>query len=109
MKEGLIAICCIFIVFLGCKEPESQPSIAQDRMVEILVDVHLVEASLLGFSEEQKDSLSQFYYHQIYEIHSISEDSFLTEMDYLKRHPDYLEKTYAKVLEVIDKREAELK
>lgn len=77
-------------------------------MVNILVDVHLAEAALLGFSEIQKDSLSQIYYNQIYEIHAISEESFKTEMDYLKHHPEYLEKIYKLVLEEIDKREAEL-
>jgi uncharacterized protein DUF4296 len=107
MKKGLIFICC-FIVTLGCQKEET-PTIPQEKMINILVDVHLVEASLLGFSGEQKDSLSQLYYDQIYQIHSISKDSFLTEMSFLKQHPEHLEEVYKKVIEEIDKREANLK
>ena len=108
MKNRWITVFCFLLVLISCKKAEG-PGISQKKMVDILVDVHLVEASLLGYSEEMKDSLSQLYYGQIYEIHSISKDSFLIEMDYLKHYPDYLGKIYEKVLEEIDKREAELK
>ena len=108
MKKELIVICCCLFVGFGCKKDE-RPTIPKEKMVNVLVDIHLIEASLLGFSDEQKDSLTQLYYGQIYEIHSISEDSFLTEMDFLKQHPKYLEETYKKILEEIDRREAELK
>ncbi len=107
IKQLIIILSCFLVVF-GCTKKES-PTIPQEKMIDILVDIHLVEASLLGYSDEQKDSLTQLYYGQIYQIHSISEDSFLTEMNYLKTHPDYLAKTYEKVLEEIDKREAEFK
>lgn len=107
MKPLLTALFVFLIILTGCKKTE-KPNIAEDKMVNILVDVHLAEAALLGFSEAQKDSLSLIYYNQIYEIHAISEESFKTEMDFLKQHPEYLEKTYKLVLEEIDKREAEL-
>ena len=109
MRKGLILIVLGFSFFvIGCKEPD-QPSISQEKMIDILIDVHLIEASLLGFSEEQKDSLSLAYYDQIYQIHSISEEEFIEGMEYLKGHPDYMTKTYEKVLEEIDKKEAEMK
>ena len=108
MKKNIIIILTCYLVVAGCIKNEG-PTIPQEKMVDILVDIHLIEASLLGYSEEQKDSLTHLYYGQIYEIHSVSEDSFLTEMNYLKHHPDYMSKTYEKVLEEIDRREAELK
>ena len=103
---AVISACMIF--FSSCQKQES-PSVDQEKLINILVDIHLVEASLLGFSDEQKDSLSALYYQQIYEIHSIAEDSFLNEMKYLKSHPDYMIDVYEKVLEEITKRENELK
>ncbi len=108
MKKSLIIFPCFLFVLTGCRKTEG-PVIPLEKMVDILIDVHLVEASLLGYSDEMKDSLSQLYYNQIYEIHSISKDSFLIEMDYLKHHPDYMGHVYEKVMEEIDKREAELK
>ena len=98
----------MFFLVIGCQS-EQKPNIPEEKMVNIFVDIHLIEASLLGYSDEQKDSLSNVYYSQIYEIHGVSEDEFLKEMDYLKRHPDYLGGLYEKVLEEIDKRETELK
>ena len=108
MKRGFVIICCCFIIGFGCQKAKRQ-AISQEDMVNILIDVHLVEASLLGFSDEQKDSLSQLYYQQIYEIHSVSEEEFMNEMAFLKRHPDDLSLIYEKVLEEIGKRETELK
>ena len=108
MRSTIVLIIVFLLLVSACKK-QQVPSVDQQRMINILVDIHLVEASLLGFSEEQKDSLSDLYYHQIYEIHSITEDSFLNEMKFLKSHPDYMIETYEKVLEEISKRENELK
>jgi len=108
MRIGLILICCFIFIGFGCRQAKRQ-AIPEEKMINILIDVHLIEASLLGYSNEQKDSLTQLYYQQIYEIHSISEEEFLNEMKYLKRHPDYLAQLYEQVLEGIGKRDATLK
>ena len=108
MRSRLVLICCCLFFGFGCQQAKRQ-AIPEKKMIDILIDVHLIEASLLGYSNEQKDSLTQLYYHQIYEIHSISEEEFLSEIKYLKRHPKYLGQIYEQVLEEIDKREAELK
>ena len=105
----MIAVFSACLIFISSCQKQESPSVDQEKLINILVDIHLIEASLLGFSDEQKDSLSAFYYQQIYEIHSITEDSFLTEMKYLKSHPDYMIEIYEKVLEEIAKRENELK
>ena len=109
MKLNLIfSLAAFYLLLGGCKKAE-KPIIDEKKMVDVLVDIHLIEASLLGFPDNQKDSLSPIYYRQIYEIHSISEDSFLTEMNFLKHHPEYMEHIYKLVLEEIDRREAEFK
>lgn len=95
------------IVFSSCTE-EEKPGIQPETMVDILVDVHVAEAALLGLSEEQKDSLTAVYYQQIYEIHGVSEESFGREMDFIKRHPKYMDELYTLVLEELAKREAAL-
>ena len=107
-KIPILLSCCAILLLLACEKPENH-IIEQEKMVNILVDVHLIEASLLGYSEEQKDTLTELYYNQIYEIHAVTENDFLEEMDYLKKNPEKLKELYEKVLEEIDKREAELK
>ncbi len=110
MRKRIWALfCSCFLLFTyGC-EKEEKPLLPPEKLVEMLVDAHLIEAALLGFSDLQKDSLTAIYYQQIYEIHEVSKDSFEAEMNYLKSHPDYFGEIYEKVLEEISKREAELK
>ena len=81
MKSGFVLICCFFFIGYGCHKAERQ-GIPNEKMINVLIDVHLIEASLLGFSNEQKDSLSGLYYQQIYEIHSISEEEFINNQSH---------------------------
>ncbi len=107
MKLRLLLVCMATIVFSFCTD-EEKPALPKDTMVNILVDVHVAEAALIGLAEQHKDSLAEVYYQQIYEIHGVSEESFSREMDYIKRHPEYMDDLYTLVLEELAKREAAL-
>lgn len=97
----------LILLFFGACQPESQLSISNEKMIAVLVDVHVAEAAMQNLSNNQKDSIAQVYYGQIYQIHGLTKEQFAADIDYVTHHPKLMENLYSKVLENLGKREAE--
>ncbi len=107
MKQLMIILLSL-LSLMAC-QPEESPIFSDEKMIDVLIDVHVAEAAMQGLNQQRKDSLTSLYYNQIFEIHSIKEADFYSQMEYMKLHPEYMEKIYEKVLSEITRREAELK
>jgi len=75
------------------------PPIGEEKLVEILVDVHIAE----GLTNSHhalalRDSLETLYFQQILEKHKINKQSFEEAMAYLHSDPQLLESVYKRVL-----------
>jgi len=97
------------IVFVGllmlqfaCSRPvDPIPSdiISPDKMVPILVDVHLVEGArngslILGDTNQIED-----YYAKIYQKYRVSEADFKTSFAFYSDHPDHFIPIYERVVD----------
>ncbi len=108
MKLYRIGVFCLLAIWsLSTCNRENPLSVPPQKMIEVLVDVHVAEAALQNLSSDTKDSLMVVYYDQIYDIHGITATQFEQDMTYIKRHPKTMEKIYEKVLEQLNKLEAE--
>jgi len=83
--------------------------IPQEKMVDIMVDIHLVEGArsgtlLLGDTNKLPD-----YYAHIYEKYDITEEQFKTSFDWYSQHPVQLKAVYDEVIVELSKLEEEIR
>lgn len=98
----------ILIVFtISCNSGEEKPPIDKEKLVQILVDVHIAEAAVQDYSGLQKDSIGKVYYKQLFSLHHVTEKDFYRSMYLIKQDPENLEALYKEVLTELEKREKE--
>lgn len=108
-KKILLLLFIVSVWGAGCgKEEVTGLAVPEEKMIQVLADVHLAEASLQSLYGNEKDSTAQVYYQQIYFIHEIEEEQFEEAMQWLRRDPETAERIYARVMEELSKREAEV-
>lgn len=96
------------LFLLGCQQEKVAPLPFEDeKIISILMDVHLAEASLQSLGKVMKDSMTDVYYNQIYTIHKISKADFEKMIDLLRNSPEDLNRIYGKLMERVEIEEKE--
>jgi preprotein translocase subunit Sec63 len=70
MRQILLFIA--FSLIFSCKEKEETPSISDEQIAKILMDMSFAEAATHTLTGNEKDSLVQIYYNQVFLINKIS-------------------------------------
>lgn len=100
----------IFIIFTlvitsSCNGNKEKLPIERDKLVDVLVDVHIAEAVLQEYTLQAKDSIGKAYYQKIYELHKVDEKAFNKSMYLIRQNPAAMESLYKDVLAEIERRE----
>lgn len=103
-----LIITLFFFTITACQESKTI-SWSEEKLINVLVDIHLAEAAIQNSFGSVKDSIGALYYKQIYERYDIKEIEFQEHLAYLKKNPAFTEEIYIKILEEINKREAGIK
>jgi len=85
------------ICFLGCKE-DLKPTLSDDKMVDVLTDLHLAEAAMLTLNKRIKDSVYLVYYKQVFEIHDVKDSVFFKDLELIRKDPVWIAKIYEEVV-----------
>ena len=86
--------------------PEPTPiPMDEDKLVEVLIDVHVAEAAVQMLRGATKDSVINAYYDQIFEIHGLSREDFETTMEILRTDPKRMEGLYSKIMNEMERQE----
>jgi len=105
-----IQILLLVLLLAACSKSEApQLSLTEEKMLDILVDVHIAESSIQNIYGSEKDSLINLYYQQIYKIHDITEATFNENMKLIRRNPPYVEKLYKIIVDRLSDLEKEKK
>ncbi len=95
----------LFVIFVaGCaqKDTSRQPEVllSEPQMVEILSDVHIIEADMnyLRSLGKERPELHTAYYDQLFRHYGIDEKVLSENMDYYTRHVDVMERIMDSVL-----------
>lgn len=98
----------ILILFVAaCAQKRNQRSVSEDRLVEVLMDVHTAEAALAFLYGEKRDTFAENYYEDIFAIHNLSQEEFDRWMAALREDPEWMVEVYQKVLDRLDEEVAE--
>lgn len=109
-----ISILIVLVLVSACstrpKVPRGLPG--EEKMAEILADVYQVESVLgqtrLSYNSGEEDRVSG-YYKYVLDKHQMSKAEFDTAMAWYSSHPVVLSDVYSEVVEILSRRDAELK
>lgn len=110
----------VLVLFLltACKtdrsidtDPLPPNLIASDSLVKILVDVHLIEASLKTKHTKKPDNerFTNIYYDQLFKKYGITREQLNQSLDYYQRHAETFDKIYEQVITELSKLESQAK
>lgn len=75
-----------------------------ETAVELIIDVHNVEAALQNVYGGKQDSLAAVYYGQIYEIYQIDSSEFKNIMLMLREDPVLMKDLYNRAIIEVEER-----
>lgn len=103
----LFFIIIISVSFIACRNNNIKTPIEREKLIKILVEVHLAEAAMQELSLEQskRDSIGKLYYKKVFETNKVTEADFNKTMFLLRQNPEKLETLYKKVIADLEKRE----
>ncbi len=92
----------IFLFLCTCETKQLTLPIAEESLIKILCDVHVIEGALQNQKASEKDSLAKTFYDQVYEKHDISEEDFVLTLEIMEKDPKLLQEIYDQVLVELD-------
>lgn len=97
MKKKLLAFFTILLISLSCTKEEALP-VEEDKLVEVIRDIHIAEAAIQNLIGVTKDSVGEIYYDQIFEMHDVRKADFDSAMSILRTEPERFGLIYDEVL-----------
>jgi hypothetical protein len=108
MKKRYILVILALFMVVSCKNKQAfynRPAnlINQTQMAEIIADLHIAEASLI-IDPSHSDSVNQYttdYYYAVFQKHKVSRARYDSSLNYYIRNPEYFERVYEIVNEIL--------
>jgi len=102
MKNIFLTGLCLLAV--ACGGNEAGPMIPEDKLVPLLVDVHIAEVAIQDATSSAKDSIATLWYGYVFKQHGVEQEAFEKTMQVLRKDPKRIGKLYEKVQEELEKR-----
>ncbi|MGK0387799.1 MAG: hypothetical protein ACI94Y_000525 [Maribacter sp.] len=107
-KMIFIIIIPILLFATSCNKPiKPEGILKENKLSEILADVHMAEASIPLFKATDKDSIAIGYYGHIFRVHEVEEVEFYASMKYYSTNSKTMADIYTKTEEILRKRGTE--
>jgi hypothetical protein len=107
----LLCSVCLCGTLFGCGSGEQisavEPSIPEERLVEVLKDVQLAEAAAMQCSPAKRDSAIGAYYAVIFRLHGIGREEFEQSLSALLADPGRSARVFGRVSERLIEEEAQ--
>lgn len=91
----------------ACTQTEEQPIpkgyLQQEKMVDILVDIHIVEGAKVGRRIMSDTLMADVYFAKVYDKHGVKKEEFTRNFNYYSSKPELMNKVYEQVLDSLNK------
>lgn len=98
-----IRLIFITLALSACHSDSHNLPIPKDKLLPVLIDIHIVEAVVDNDSQAMKDSLTALYYSQIFEKHGVTAKDFDSTVKYMNERPKLMHDIYEDVMKEIQK------
>ena len=92
----MFCFCAQIGLFVACENQFNAP-ISEQKLIEVLVDVHTAEALTETEKQEVRDSMNGIYYAQIFEHHGVNKKDFDSTMSIYAHNPERFDTVYHRV------------
>jgi peptide subunit release factor RF-3 len=112
MKRIFLILIVLMLAVAACDEPvvpKPKHLVKESQMIDMLVDIHLAEASYNKFRYDStmKDNSSVNFYYSVLEKYSIPDSLFERSLVYYASNPKNFDKMYRKVTSRLSQMEQE--
>lgn len=87
----------------ACHSDRNNLPIPKEKLLPVLIDIHMVEAVVDNDSQVMKDSLTTLYYPQIFEKHGVTAKDFDSTVKFMNERPQLMHSIYDDVMKEIQK------
>lgn len=88
--------------FFGCQDNDDVLDIDEDKIVQILADMHIIEASISNVNAYDRDSMQQVALAKCAEIHQITIEELEAQIMYIDQRPEYHRMLYKRVIDTLE-------
>jgi hypothetical protein len=101
MRWGFIFLFVCSVLF-SCQNKDEVLEIDEDKIVQILADMHIIEASIASVNAYYRDSLQQVALRKCAEIHEMTVEQLEAQIMYIDQRPEYHRKLYKRVIDTLE-------
>ena len=95
-------VACVLCLFFACKPSDKANLIIEEgKLIEIITDVQIAKSAIYKYPVSLRDSISQIYYDQIYEIHGIDKFQLEHDLKQLENKPTHYKKLMDSVFQIL--------
>ena len=98
-----IRLIFITFAFTACYLDIHDLPIQKDKLIPVLIDIHIAEAVVDNDSQAMKDSLAALYYPQIFAKHGVTAKDFDSTVKFMNERPQLMHDIYEEVMKEIQK------
>jgi len=107
--SGFLGIFLMLVFLTACDSGRRDRNfvVEQEKMVDVMVDVHLTEAILRNkkISGEELDKKTSDYYSRIFHKHDITKKQFDSSLVYYEKNVDQFNEIYEEVIVKLNKKQ----
>ena len=110
MKKILFILAILSFTFISCDTeviPKPRPLIREKQMINMLVDIHLAEATFnhMRYDSIIRNSTSANFYYSVLEKYQVADSVFEKSFVYYASNPRNFEKMYRQVMNKLSETE----
>ena len=110
MKKALFILAILVLTFISCDKeviPKPRPLIKEKQMINMLVDIHLAEATFnhMRYDSIIRNSSSANFYYSILQKYEVADSVFEKSFVFYASNPRNFEKMYREVMNKLSETE----
>jgi|GEM_PF-1934896 hypothetical protein len=88
----------LLFVLMACKSDKPGDLIFnEDKLIDLMIDIQLAKAAVYKYPVEERDSINDVYYDQIFSIHKITKYELEHDISRIEKFPKYYKVLLEKV------------
>jgi hypothetical protein len=110
MKKALFILAILVLAFISCDKeviPKPRPLIKEKQMINMLVDIHLAEATFnhMRYDSIIRNSSSENFYYSVLQKYEVADSVFEKSFVFYASNPRNFEKMYREVMNKLSETE----